>query len=376
MSGIYLHIPFCKKACHYCNFHFSTTLNLKENFIDVLLKEIEIKKDYLKGESVSSVYFGGGTPSLLSASEIDKIMEHLSKFHQIEKDAEITLEANPDDLNEAYLNNLKTTAINRLSIGIQSFQEEDLKYMNRAHNVKEANECIALAQEQGFNKLSIDLIYGTPTMNDEQWLKNIEQVLNYTPPHISAYCLTIEPKTTFGNWLDKKKIKPIDEIKANHQYEVLIKTLADNKYEQYEISNFCLPGNEAKHNSSYWGNVSYLGLGPSAHSFNGNSRTWNISNNANYIENINKEKMFFETEKLSLPMQYNEYVMTGLRTKWGISFSKTETSFGEDLLNHLKTTAEQYIKSEHIISENDCLTLSIKGKHIANQVIADLFVEY
>jgi len=376
MPGIYLHIPFCKQACHYCNFHFSTTLNLQADFIAALLKEIELKKDYLNGDNITSVYFGGGTPSLLSASQINHIIEQLAKYHTLNKDAEITLEANPDDLNKNYLIDLKATPINRLSIGIQSFHDKDLQYMNRAHNAEEAKKCIDLAQAAGFNNLSIDLIYGTPGMDQQQWLANIKQTLSYNMPHISAYCLTIEPKTAFGNWFEKKEIAPINEDKANQQYEILINELNNNGYEQYEISNFCLPGNEAKHNSSYWKGIPYLGLGPSAHSFNGNSRTWNISNNAKYIKSINEGADFFETEKLSKPMQYNEYIMTALRTKWGISLDKIQQKFGTDFSKHLNQASSKHIKSGHIDSINDTFTLSMKGKHIANQIISDLFVEY
>ncbi|MEJ7827523.1 MAG: radical SAM family heme chaperone HemW, partial [Segetibacter sp.] len=282
MAGIYIHIPFCRKACHYCNFHFSTSTLLQKNFVTALLKEIQLQQDYLS-EPVSTIYFGGGTPSILPSGDIESIIQLLNRTFTVEQDAEVTLEANPDDISSTKLFDWKTIGINRLSIGIQSFLEDDLIWMNRAHNAQQAADCIELSQRAGFSNLSVDLIYGTPTLSDNNWSRNVEKVINLGIPHLSCYALTVEPKTVLEKMIAEKKIANVETEKQARHFEMLMQWMNEAGYEHYEISNFCKPGCRSKHNSSYWQGKSYLGLGPSAHSFNGISRQWNVANNALYI---------------------------------------------------------------------------------------------
>ena len=318
MAGIYIHIPFCRKACHYCNFHFSTSLKQKDELLAAILKEIEIQKKYLNTAEIETVYLGGGTPSVLSIKDLDILFKTLDTHFTIKDTAEITLEANPDDLSLDYLQELKQhSRINRLSIGIQSFSEEDLLWMNRAHNAIDAKACIEYAQDAGFDNLTVDLIYGAPTTSDEQWLKNMKTVFDYDIPHISCYALTVEKDTALHNLVKKGKMPPIDEEKSARHFEMLMFEMKRFGYLHYEISNFAQPNHFARHNSNYWLGVPYLGLGPSAHSFDGTSRQWNIANNAVYIKSLNDNKVPFERENLTPAQRYNEYVMTTLRTIWG-----------------------------------------------------------
>ncbi|HEX8279323.1 MAG TPA: radical SAM family heme chaperone HemW, partial [Segetibacter sp.] len=275
MAGIYIHIPFCRKACHYCNFHFSTSQELQKDFVEALIKEIELQKNYLK-ESISTIYFGGGTPSLLPGADIQRIIGKLSNTFEIEQEVEITLEANPDDINTPKLKEWKSFGINRLSIGVQSFFEDDLRWMNRAHDAEQAIHCIYLAQQEGFNNLTIDLIYGTPTLSDDHWIKNIKKAIEANIPHLSCYALTVESKTALERLIAQNKLEDVDPDKQARHFEILTGIMEEEGYEHYEISNFARPGFRSKHNSSYWKGTPYLGLGPSAHSFNGNSRQWNI----------------------------------------------------------------------------------------------------
>ena len=373
MAGIYIHIPFCKQACHYCDFHFSTSLQNKEAFLNALKKEIVLQKEYLNTEKISTIYFGGGTPSLLSKSELVEIFDCLKKNFQINEDAEITLEANPDDLTEEKIKELKATPINRLSIGIQSFYDEDLKLMNRAHASEESIKAVKFAQENGFENITIDLIYGIPGLTDHRWRNNLQIAFALNVNHISAYCLTVEPKTALAHQIKTGLVKNIDEQHGSEQFEIMLEAMHQNDFVQYEISNFCKNGAFSKHNSNYWKKENYLGLGPSAHSFNGESRQWNISNNALYIQSIEKGGLNFEKEILSKEQRYNEYVMTSLRTIWGLDLNLIQQNFGEEYFDFCLKEVEQYIKTENVLNEENKLYLSDKGKLIADKIASDLF---
>ena len=381
MSGIYIHIPFCKQACHYCNFHFSTSMKYKSEIINAILKEIELQKNYLANKNIKTIYFGGGTPSLLNERELNLFFEKINQLFHIEKDAEITLEANPDDLTLEKLRQLKSTPINRLSIGVQSFAEIDLKSMNRAHNVKEAESCIQNAQSLGFNNLTVDLIYGSPSTSNEQWRRNVQKLFDFEIPHLSCYCLTIEPGTALDHFVKRGKAQPVDDEKSAHQFEVLMQMMESNDYHHYEISNFAKPGNYAQHNSNYWSGVSYLGVGPSAHSFNGKSRQWNIANNALYLKaidfdknNINEKGSRFEVEILSLKQQYNEYIMTALRTMWGCNLGKIRT-WGDDFEKYFLKSSEVFLKNGTLKQDRGSFVLTKKGKLLADNIAMELFFE-
>ncbi len=373
MSGIYIHIPFCKKACHYCNFHFSTSLQLQEGFVNALLQEIDLQKSYLS-EPVSTIYFGGGTPSILPSANIKNVISRLQDCFIIEHNAEITLEANPDDITSEKLAEWKAIGINRLSIGIQSFFQKDLEWMNRAHNALQAFECITLAQKAGFNNLTIDLIYGTPTLSDEAWEKNVKTAIVLQIPHLSCYALTVEPKTALEKLIKQKALPDVDTEKQARHFELLMKWMKEAGYKHYEISNFAKPGCRSKHNSSYWQGKSYLGLGPSAHSFNGTSRQWNAANNASYIQSLAKGVVPFEAEKLTTEQQLNEYIMTSLRTIEGISLQKVKQHFGKEKYEYLIRTAWTHLNHEHLVIENDYLKTTTEGKLLADGIAADLFV--
>ena len=374
MSGIYIHIPFCKQACHYCDFHFSTVLKNKNDFLAALKKEIRIRKDYLKGDSISTIYFGGGTPSLLSEKEMNDLFDELNQYHHIEKDAEITLEANPDDLTINKISELKQTPINRLSIGIQSFFDVDLKLMNRAHNAEEALQSVKIAQDNDFKNITIDLIYAIPGLTNKRWIENLDTAFSLNISHISAYCLTVEKKTALYDFIKKEKIKNVDEEKATQQFEILIKKITQHHFEQYEISNFAKQGFYSRHNSNYWLQKKYLGLGPSAHSYDGTSRQWNIANNAIYIRSLENDKLNYEKENLSQGQQYNEYILTSLRTIWGIDLGYIKETFGEKTLTHCLEEYQSHIKSGNLTEEKNKLFLTVKGKLLADKVSSDLFI--
>lgn len=383
MAGLYIHIPFCKQACHYCDFHFSTSLQNKDAFLTALKKEIILQKEYFsnslsfpqgdgRGE-VSTIYFGGGTPSLLSKNELNEIFDCLHNNFKINPDAEMTLEANPDDLTEEKIIELKSTPVNRLSIGIQSFYDEDLKLMNRAHTAEESIRAVKLAQENGFNNITIDLIYGIPGLTNHRWRNNLQIAFALNVNHISAYCLTVEPKTALAHQIKMGSVKNVDEQNGSEQFEIMLDAMHQNDFIQYEISNFCRNGAFSKHNSNYWKKENYLGLGPSAHSFNGATRQWNVSNNALYIQSIEKGELNFEKEILSAEQRYNEYVMTSLRTIWGVDLEYLEQNFGKEILDYCLEEVEKYIKSERVIAEENILYLSDKGKLIADKIASDLF---
>ncbi len=372
MAGIYIHIPFCKKACHYCNFHFSTTQATKPAMVAAIAKETALRKNYLT-DTVTTIYFGGGTPSLLTFEELQAILHNIRHYFNITIDAEITLEANPDDISRDKLLEWKQAGINRLSIGIQSFFEEDLVWMNRTHTALQGKECIRLARENGFSNLTIDLIYGTPGLTNDRWLSNIDTAITLGVPHISAYALTVEPKTALDQLIQKGKKEDIDpDLQAGH-FEILTEKLAEAGFEHYEISNFAKPGFRSKHNSSYWQGQPYLGLGPSAHSFNGTTRQWNISNNALYLQFLEKDTIPAESENLTPIQQLNEYIMTSLRTMEGCSLSLIEEKWGMEVKSAIKSASGKYLSEGYLISQNDTLVLSSKGKFLADGIAANLF---
>jgi oxygen-independent coproporphyrinogen-3 oxidase len=373
MAGIYLHIPFCKQACNYCDFHFSTSLKMKASFVDALLTEIELRKSVFDQQTINSIYFGGGTPSLLSEEDLTRIFETLFTSFRVSPLAEITLEANPDDLSPDKIKVLKNTPINRLSIGIQSFRDEDLRFMKRAHNAKEALSSIKSCKQAGFTNLSVDLIYGTPGMDTSAWLENLNIAFDLEIPHISSYALTVEPNTELHHQILHQKVSNVDENQSAAQFELLTSQMKRNGYEQYEISNFCKPGAYSKHNSSYWKKDMYLGLGPSAHSFYDNKRLWNVSNNTKYVKSLAQNLLPLQEEVLSLEDRYNEYVMTSLRTKWGCSIAEIETNFSSELAAYFRNEIERYVFSQNVLVKNEVYYLSEKGKLLADKIASDLF---
>lgn len=372
MAGIYIHIPFCKQACHYCDFHFSTSMKRKEEIVLALLHEIQLRKDEFHGEIIETIYFGGGTPSVLTNAEICSLIEAVYQNFEVIQNPEITLEANPDDLSEERIIELSKTPINRLSIGIQSFFEADLQLMNRAHNSEEAKKCLAIATKY-FDNISVDLIYGIPGLTNEMWLKNIKTALNFGVPHISSYALTVESKTALHKLIQVGKIAPPKDDVAQEHFEILVKTLTDKGFVHYELSNFGKPNYFSKNNSSYWLGKKYLGIGPSAHSYNGTSRSWNIANNILYLKNISEDKLPSEVEILSKQDVYNEYIMTGLRTIWGVSLHKIQNDFGDQYLNYLLKNAERYIADGLLFIENEILKTTSKGKFLTDGIASDLF---
>lgn len=372
MAGIYLHIPFCRQACHYCNFHFSTSLKLKNEFVETLLKEISLQKNFLPAEPVNTIYFGGGTPSLLTVEELSTILQTLRNYFLISPEAEITLEANPDDINEQKLSDWKQAGINRLSIGVQSFFEEDLRWMNRAHTAQQAIDNLQLAKRY-FSNMTIDLIYGTPTLPDEKWQHNVQQAISLGIPHISCYALTVEPGTALASMINKHKTTDVNTEDQARQFLLLMDWMQAAGYEHYEISNFALSGMRSRHNSSYWQGASYLGLGPSAHSYNGTSRQWNISNNALYIQSLKDDKVPFELETLTETQRLNEYIMTSLRTVEGLDVQWVASHFGEKAAAQLRQAGKPFMEAGKMQWQNGRLQLTRQGKLFADGMAAELF---
>lgn len=371
---LYLHIPFCKQACHYCDFHFSTSLRQKSALVDALCTEIALQKDYLPGRTLETIYFGGGTPSLLTESELRQIIAVIQTHFTVLSTAEITLEANPDDLSREKLTMLRTY-VNRLSIGIQTFDEATLRWMNRAHTATEAETCVRLAREAGFENMSVDLIYGIPDRETARWQLDLQKVLALNVPHLSAYALTIEPDTAFGRWEKKGKMLPADENLAAEQFEELTKALREASYDHYEISNFAKPDQYARHNSAYWQRRPYLGIGPSAHSYNGHSRQYNLANNSRYMAAIGQGKLPATVETLTMADQVNEYLLTGLRTKWGCSLSElNELSMSDFSEKQARDLTDMYATG-WLLRDGDRLVLTEAGKLFADRVAATLFVE-
>jgi oxygen-independent coproporphyrinogen III oxidase len=375
MAGIYIHIPFCKQACHYCNFHFSTSLALQNDFTASLLKEIELRAAYLDHERVETIYFGGGSPSLLPVSDIRNILDSVRSHFTISHSPEITLESNPDDMNPERLQAWKQAGINRLSIGIQSFFEDDLLWMNRAHNASQALRAVEQAKRVGFDNFSLDLIYGLPGLSDENWGKNLHTAISLDPPHISCYALTVEPKTALFKMIEEKKRDAVQPEKQVSQFLTGIRVLEDSGYEHYEISSFAKPGNRSRHNSAYWQSKKYLGLGPSAHSFDGGSRQWNISNNSLYIKSLQSGQLCFESENLEPRDVLNEYIMTSLRTREGLDLEHVSDCFGNEKGSLLENNAAVYIRSHQMERNNGRLVLTNHGKLFADGIAAALFFD-
>jgi oxygen-independent coproporphyrinogen-3 oxidase len=372
MSGIYIHIPFCKQACHYCDFHFSTSMKKKEEMVLALAKEIQMRKSEFKDEVVETIYFGGGTPSILTIDEIRFLISEVYKNYAVAENPEITLEANPDDLSKARIIELSKSPINRLSIGIQSFFEDDLVMMNRAHNSAEARKCLEEATKY-FDNISLDLIYGIPGMSNEKWKQNIETALSFGIPHISSYALTVEPKTALNKLIQTGKIaKPKDEVAEEH-FQVLVETLEKNGFIHYELSNFGKENYFSKNNSAYWLGKKYLGIGPSAHSYDGISRSWNVSNNPMYLKSLEENIMPNEIEILSETDRYNEYIMTGLRTIWGVSLDRIEQEFGDEYLDYLQKQSLKFLNDDLLFIENNILKPTQKGKFLTDGIASDLF---
>lgn len=373
MAGIYLHIPFCKKACHYCNFHFSTQTDQIQSFVEAIIQEIRLQKGYLD-QTVETIYFGGGTPSLLNAGQLEAIIEAVYTHFKIAPAIECTLEANPDDIDRDKLNEWKQAGINRLSIGIQSFQADALSWMNRAHSVEQSHNAIKLAQEAGFHNISIDLIYGTPTLSNQGLMTDLDWIEKYQIKHVSCYALTVEDKTALKKLIEKQQLEDVDPEKQAVHFELLTARLNQMGMEHYEISNFAMPGYRSKHNSNYWSGVTYLGLGPSAHSFNGASRQWNIAHNALYIQSLKKEELNFEIEYLSDANRYNEYMMTSLRRIEGFDLGIIEQKFGTSYLEHTKRTLDEFKSKNYFQQIENNIALKNSAKFLADGIASDFFI--
>ena len=372
---IYLHIPFCKQKCSYCNFHFSTSIKYKEEMISALKKEISLRKNELENKTLKSLYFGGGTPSLLHVDELKSLIDEVLKHFSFDSEIEITLEANPDDLDQTFLKELSQTPINRLSIGTQSFFDEDLKMMNRAHNSGEAESSIKRAQDFGFENISIDLIYGSPTSGFDIWKKNLRKTIELEVPHVSSYALTIEPKTALNTWISQGKIAAPKEAEQHEEFFYMTDFLKDHGFDHYEISNFGKPGFHSKHNSSYWKYQEYLGIGPSAHSYNGrNERGWNVANNQLYINSLHQNKLAKETEILSEKDQFNEMLMIGLRTIWGVDLSSLKEKFSTELLEYFQNEIKNKLEDGILSIENNHLKIPEKHWFLADGIASDLFM--
>jgi oxygen-independent coproporphyrinogen-3 oxidase len=373
MAGIYIHIPFCKQACYYCDFHFSTNQSIKAELIQAIAHELVLQKNYLQGEEITSIYFGGGSPSLLSQKELELVFQTIYNNYSVQPLAEITLEANPDDLTKEKIQTLKDAGINRVSLGIQSFDDTILKFLNRAHNQQEALESVFRLREAGIKNLNIDLIHSIPGQDEGMLLRNLEQLIRLAPEHISVYSLTIEDNTVFGRWASHGQIKAVEENQSAKQFEIVMDTLMENGYRHYEISNFCLPGFASKHNFSYWQQKKYLGVGPSAHSFDGESRQFNVSNNHLYQKSIREGKIPFEIERLSRENKINEYLFTSLRTDRGCNLTQLNNAYNYDLHTSNSAYIQSLISEGYATLTDDILLLTNKGKLLADKIAADLF---
>jgi oxygen-independent coproporphyrinogen-3 oxidase len=379
MSGIYIHIPFCKQACHYCDFHFSTNLKKKDEMVLALAKEIEMRSKSITHhpspitETIETIYFGGGTPSILQIADLRFLIDEVYRNYKVVENPEITVEANPDDLTENRIIELSKNKVNRLSIGIQSFFEDDLQLMNRAHNVQEAKKCLEIATHY-FDNISIDLIYGVPEMSNEKWLQNIETALSFGVPHISSYALTVEPKTALHSFIQKGIIPSPDDEVAQEHFQILVDKLSENGFIHYELSNFGKENYLSKNNSSYWLGKKYIGIGPSAHSYDGKNRGWNVSNNSLYIKSIQENKLPIEIETLTKTDRYNEYIMTGLRTIWGVSLERIEQEFGKTYLGYLNQQAAKFIEDHLLFIDENILRTTKKGKFLSDGIASDLFL--
>jgi oxygen-independent coproporphyrinogen-3 oxidase len=373
MAGIYIHIPFCRKLCHYCNFHRSVLIKNINAFLDALVKEIEIRKNYLGNELIETIYFGGGTPSILDIPEISLIISAIHNNFKVNDNPEITLEANPDDLSRDYLQGLiNSTPVNRLSIGVQSFYDDDLKLMNRRHNSLQAEESVKFARKTGFSNISIDLIYGLPGMNTDKWISNLNKSFSLNVQHISAYHLTFEPGTLFFRFLSEGKLSQPSEDESFNQFQALTRLAQKNKFIHYEISNFAKEGYFSVHNTNYWRQKKYLGIGPSAHSYNYNSRQWNIADNKKYVEEINRGMPFTEMEALDTTTKFNDYLLTSLRTMWGVDLNYIENYFGSRYLNYINGKSKKFLDAGNMEKNRTILKLTNRGIFIADYIISEL----
>lgn len=375
MAGLYIHIPFCRQKCHYCNFFSVATKKHRIEIFDALKQELLLQRDYLHGAKFETIYFGGGTPSLYRPGQLQEIITLADEIFGIADDSEITIEANPDDISREWLGELKSTQINRLSIGLQSLHDEDLKYLNRVHTAKEAVKCVELASKSGFENLSIDFIYGIPTLSDEKWQQNLEWAASLKIPHVSAYALTVEPGTALDHFIRKGKYRPVSDTKAEAQFLFMTNFLQQNGYEHYEISNLALPGKYARHNTAYWSGEKYLGVGPSAHSFDGRSRQWNVSSIKGYIEGMHNRKPDFERELLTESQRLNEYIMTSIRTMWGMDVEKIRLEFGEQKHAHVMQGLAMLQRDDFFKNYGEKIVLTSKGRLFADRIASDLFVE-
>lgn len=372
MAGIYIHIPFCKQACYYCDFHFSTSLKKKDDLLKALSKELQLRKEEFQNTMVETIYFGGGTPSVLSLKEIEFLIDSVYDNYSVIGNPEITLEANPDDLSPSKVLDLSNSPVNRLSIGIQSFFDSDLKLMNRAHNAQEAKQCLELAVKH-FENISIDLIYGIPGADGARWRENIDQALYFDIPHISSYALTVEPKTALATFIKKGVIDNVDDEQALDQFTILKEQLEQKDFVHYELSNFGKKGYFSKNNTAYWQGKSYLGIGPSAHSFNGAERAWNVKNNTKYIKAIQQNILPLEIETLTTTDKYNEYIMTGLRTMFGVSFHRIEKDFGKTYKDYLIEQSQVFINEHLLYIDDGYLKASKKGQFLSDGIASQLF---
>ena len=371
-GALYIHIPFCKQACHYCDFHFSTSLKKKDEMVLSIANELKLRKSEFENEIVETIYFGGGTPSVLQVADLRFLIETVYENYYVIENSEITIEANPDDLTEERIIELSQTKINRLSIGIQSFFEDDLKLMNRAHNSEEAKKCLTIATKY-FDNISLDLIYGIPGMSNEKWKKNIEIALSFGIPHISSYALTVEPKTALHKLIQTGKIEKLNDDIAQEHFSILVEQLEANDFIHYELSNFGKENYFSKNNSSYWLGKKYIGIGPSAHSYNGISRSWNVSNNSLYIKALQENQLPNEEEVLTITDRYNEYIMTGLRTIWGVSLDKIEKDFGIIYTDYLMTQVQKFLNDDLVFIDENILKPTKKGKFLTDGIASDLF---
>ena len=372
MAGIYIHIPFCKRRCIYCDFFSTTQSEKKSAYVQALCQELDMRKDYLEGEDIETIYLGGGTPSQLTQKELEEIFSSLYNIYKVKEDAEITLEANPDDLTPEYIHMLRTLPINRISMGIQTFQEETLKLLHRRHTAQQAIEAVKHCREAGFQNISIDLMYGLPGETLETWKEDLQQAIALHPEHISAYHLIYEEGTALWKLREQNQVEEADEDLSVTLFKTLIEELTHAGYEHYEISNFCLPGLHSRHNSSYWIGKKYLGCGPSAHSFNGTSRQWNVASLDKYIQSIQQGELDYEIEELDIYTRYNDFVITTIRTHWGMSLSHLRSTYGENLYQYCLRMAKPHLEQGVLEMKEDTLKLTKEGIFISDGIMSDL----
>ena len=376
MAGLYVHIPYCKKACHYCDFHFTQNLKQADDMVDAICQELKLQFHFLDREPINTVYFGGGTPSLLTENQLKRLMRVIKFEHDLSSNPEITLEANPDDLSAEKLDMFYQHGINRLSIGVQTFHDPHLKWMNRVHRSEQALDTFYAARQAGFENISLDLMYALPHDSHELWLEDLKKIIRLHPEHISSYCLTIEPKTAFGRWVEQEKMPDVDEDYAAEQFEILLQVMEKHGYGQYEISNFAQPGYESQHNSNYWKQEKFLGVGPGAHSFNGIHKHANVRNNAKYLRQIKEGEIPFEVMPMSAEDRLNEYILTSLRTKWGCDLELVRSKYEVDLLEMHEVYLADLLNRGMIDIEEDFIILTNNGKLLADKIAADLFVYF